>query len=296
MKIRLISFVFLLWNCFFGANLLHAATNTFSQVKDIPWSERSWEDRVFRSTHDENYTFNNRGTYVLDPYIWVYTKEFAERFRMPEEWIDPELKGAYAVAWRMTTIGEIMCGFGGKADSCWKPLNCQMDIYYDNRIDLQWNYPDLVRDNLMDGLSSGRFLGVTPSSRKRRYVGKPIYSSGGGDLIYGGKYNYGGARLAAFDREYEPGIGLLSFIGSGVCPMHTDKGNVQMIFENAQDMELYAKGKLPKKDVRPIHTIEFPQRFLQRANAAYTTQNNPNEDVMNNLIRGFFDSRKGNSK
>lgn len=281
--------------CFlFWVNLLHAETSNPTQTKEIPWNERSWEDRVFRSTHDENYTFQNRGTYVLDPYIWAYTKEFAERFRMPEEWIEPELKGAYAVAWRMTTIGEIMCGFGGKADSCWKPLNCQMDIYYDNRIDLSW-VTDAVRDTLIYGLSSERFLGMSPDSRERKIKRGKIMNSGGGDLSYG-KYNQGGSNLALFDREYEPGVGLISYIGSGVCPKYTGPEKVLMIYDNPQDMALYRQGKLPLKDIRPIHTITFPQRFLQRANTAYTAQNKPNEDVMNNLIRGFFDSRKGNIK
>jgi hypothetical protein len=284
--------------CFlFGINLLHAETNTPTQTKEIPWSERSWEDRVFRSTHDENYTFNNRGTYVLDPYVWAYTKAFAERFRMPEEWIETELKGALAVAWRMTTIGEIMCGFGGKADSCWKPLDCQMDIYYDNRIDLQWSYPEVVRDNLMNGLSSGNFLGVTPTSRKRRYADpdKSILGSGGGDLSHG-QYNQGGSFLVLFDREYEPGVGLISWIGSGVCPKYTGPDKVRMPFINVEDWQRYRYGKLAKKDIRLIHTIEFPLHFLQRANAAYTAQNKQNEDVMDNLIRGFFDRRKDNAK
>ena len=137
-----------------------------------------------------------------------------------------------------------------------------------------------MRDNLMDGLSSGRFLGVTQTSRKQRYVGKPIYSVGRGDLAYGGKYFYGAATLALFDREYEPGVGLLSYIGTGVCPRHTDKGSVQMIFKNAQDMDFYTRGKLSRENVRPMHAIEFPQRFMQRANAAYLAQNKPNEDAV----------------
>lgn len=275
----------------FGIALLHAETDAPTQTKEVPWNERSWEDRVFRSTHDENYTFQNRGTYVLDPYIWAYTKEFAERFRMPERWIEPDLKGAYAVAWRMTTIGEITCGYGGKADNCWKPLNCQMDIYYDNRIDLHWNYPEVIRDNLMNGLSSGRFLGVTPTSRKRRYTEKPILGSGGGGLRFG-KYSQGGSQLALFDREYEPGVGLISWVGSGVCPEYIGPEKVRMQFVNPDDFQQYRQGKLAEKEIRLIHIIEFSQRFLQRANAAYTAQNKPNEDVMNNLIRGFFDSRK----
>ncbi|WP_435626601.1 hypothetical protein [Candidatus Ferrigenium straubiae] len=293
-KINLAIFLILSLCFSFRIVLAHAETNTPAQIKEIPWSERSWEDKVFKSTHDDNYTFQNRGTYVLDPYIWAYTKEFAERFRMPEEWIEPELKGAYAVAWRMTTIGEIMCGYGGKADNCWKPLNCQMDIYYDNRIDLSW-VTDRVRDNLMNGLSSGRFLGLTPASREKQISRLSVMNSGGSELRYG-KYRQGGASLALFDREYDPGIGLLSYIGSGVCPQYIGPEKVQMIYENSRDLDQFTKGHLKRNDVRPIHIIEFPQRFLQRANAAYNAQNKPNEDVMNNLIRSFFDSRKGNTK
>lgn len=261
----------------------------------VPWKQRSWEDRVFQSTHDENYSFQDRGTYVLDPYVWAYTKEFAERFRMPEQWIESDLKGAYAVAWRMTTTGEIMCGFGGKADSCWKPLNCQMDIYYDNRIDLRWNYPDVIRDNLMDGLSSGRFLGVTQTSRKRRYADpeRPILASGGGGLRYG-KFSHGGAQLVLFDREYEPGIGLISWIGVGVCPKYMGPEKVRMQFVNPDDFQQFRHGKLAEKDVRLVHIVEFSQRFLQRANAAYNAQNKPNEDVIDNLIQDYFRAR-GNS-
>lgn len=286
------------------------------QAKEVPWEQRSWEDKVFKSTHDENYTFQNRGTYVLDPYIWAYTKEFAERFRMQEEWIEPELKGAYAVAWRMTTIGEIMCGHGGKADSCWKPLNCQMDVYYDNRIDLSW-ITDTVRDTLIYGLSSERFLGLTPSSREKKIKRQTVMNSGGGGFRHG-KYNQGGSDLALFDREYEPGVGLISYVGSGVCPGYVGPEKVssvqcakeinglcpkyigpeavQMIYENPQDKALVDEGKLPREKIRPIHTITLPRRFLERANAAYTTQNKPNEDVMNNLIRDFFNSRKGSAK
>jgi len=38
------------------------------------------------------------GSFVESPYIWVYTQEFAERFGMPERWIDEELEGAEAIA------------------------------------------------------------------------------------------------------------------------------------------------------------------------------------------------------
>jgi hypothetical protein len=292
------------------------AENLVSEVQNVPWDQRSWEDKVFQSTHDENYTFQNRGTYVLDPYIWAYTKEFAERFRMPREWIEPDLKGAYAIAWRMTTIGEIMCGHGGKADSCWKPLNCQMDIYYDNRIDLGW-VTDSVRDTLIYGLSSERFLGVSPDSREMKIKRRKIMNSGGSELRHG-KYRQGGSQLALFDRDIESGIGLISYVGTGVCPEYVGPKQVpstqcasqnnglctkyigpdpvQMIYENPQDLDLYVNGRITRDKVRAIYTITIPPSFLERANAAYAAQNKPNEDVTNTLTRDFFDSRKGNAK
>jgi hypothetical protein len=126
-----------------------------------------WDDWRY----EDYFTFRNGKSYVLDPYIWAYTAEFAERFRMPKCWIEPGLKGALAVAWRMTTIGRTLCGLGGRADSCWKPLNCQMDIYYDNRIELPWNYPEIQRDNVMLGLSSAEYIhDLSDSKRGRRYV------------------------------------------------------------------------------------------------------------------------------
>jgi hypothetical protein len=42
-----------------------------------------------------------RGTYKKDIHVWVYTSKFAKRFGMPQEWVDDELKGAEALAYRL---------------------------------------------------------------------------------------------------------------------------------------------------------------------------------------------------
>jgi hypothetical protein len=42
-----------------------------------------------------------RGTYTKDIHVWVYTSKFAKRFGMPQEWVDDELKGAEALAYRL---------------------------------------------------------------------------------------------------------------------------------------------------------------------------------------------------
>ena len=44
------------------------------------------------------------------------TAGFAERFDMPKQWIEPELKGILAVAFRMNKVGNDTCGLGGRAD------------------------------------------------------------------------------------------------------------------------------------------------------------------------------------
>jgi lipopolysaccharide/colanic/teichoic acid biosynthesis glycosyltransferase len=36
-----------------------------------------------------------------DIHVWVYTSKFAKRFGMPKEWVDDELKGAEALAYRL---------------------------------------------------------------------------------------------------------------------------------------------------------------------------------------------------
>lgn len=154
---RSLVFVFLLLSTSVTAEQLQADL-------EKPWDERTWEEKVYQSRYEDRYTFKHGKPYILDPWTWSYTKEFAERFRMPEQWIESELKGALAVAWRMTTIGDTTCGLGKKEDNCWKPLNCQLDVYYDNKIELPWVRPEVVLDNRMQGLSSSRFLEIPPKT------------------------------------------------------------------------------------------------------------------------------------
>ncbi|MEA3194556.1 MAG: hypothetical protein QOD26_2889 [Betaproteobacteria bacterium] len=253
--------------------------------------------------YEDYYTFKNGKPYTLDPYIWAYTNAFAERFRMPKEWIDPGLKGALAVAWRMTSVGNINCGYGGKEENCWRPLDCQLDTYYDSSIELPWNYPDVVRDNLMPGISSAEFLqDLTDSKRMRRYVDKQDPNrprgpmSAGGSIEFGNntQLNNGPSTVVLFDRAYESGVALVSRVGPGVCPPKSP-GDAVIRFLSRGDMESYRKGQLALKDVRAVHKIDLPESFLARLRPAYASQNKPNEDFMNNQIRQFFNGRLGTS-
>lgn len=188
----------------------------------------------------------------------------------------------------MTTIGDTTCGLSGRADNCWKPLSCQMDVYYDNRVELPWIKPEIIRDNRTRNLSSSQFLVVPPEKWPPEGKGGPF---GGGGLRHG-KFSQGGGILAMFDREFQTGIGLISWAGSGLCPQYTGPDAVVMTFENFDDYQKYSKGEIPAKDVRITHQIEFPRAFLERAKALYETQNKPNDETINRLKQQFLDSRK----
>lgn len=70
----------------------------------------------------------------MDEHIWVYTRRFAHRFGMPEEWINDELKGVEAAAWRTEKLGGSTCGWGGKADACKENDSNGLTLFFDTNI------------------------------------------------------------------------------------------------------------------------------------------------------------------
>jgi hypothetical protein len=279
------TFMQMSFNCFADTALTRE-----EEIKDIPWEQRTYEDKVMHSSYEDHYTFKHGKPYILDPWTWGYTKEFADRFRMPKQWIEPGLKGALAVAFRMTTIGNTMCGYGKKEDSCWKPLNCQLDVYYDNKLPIPWVKPEITKDNRMQGLSSGRFLEIVPKQFTKELpppTGGPV----GGTGVKSGKYNVGGY-LLYFDQNFQEGVGLIS--STGVCPSKdwANLPDVHMDFPNVEDLTKYGQGKLKQDDIRIEHRIDFPKSLIQRMNAIYEVQNKPNDAVMDGLLKGFFEQRK----
>lgn len=70
-----------------------------------------------------------RGTFRKDPNVWVYKKSFAERFGMPNRWVDDGLKGAEAVAFRIVESTTQSCGFFGDEEFCRPNLSCVFDMY-----------------------------------------------------------------------------------------------------------------------------------------------------------------------
>lgn len=271
--------------------LLLGAVSTHA---DQPQPKR-WEDMRY----EDHFTFKQGRKpygYTVDPWVWAYTKEFADKFRMPEKWVDPDLKGILAVAFRMSTIGNMNCGYGGKEDNCWPVLECQLDVYYDNSIKLPWTNEEIKQDFLLRGISSREFLyDVKGDKGIQRYKRKDSYPAvlEEAGVIQVGEYSSGAAPVSYFDREYQPGIGVVGWVGLGVCPKPIGVG--KMFFYDAQTREKMRKGEIAfkkMKDIKPQHVFEFSESFMRRANAVYEVENKSNQEVAQRLIKQFFESRK----
>lgn len=255
-----------------------AAQPTPSQVADQGASRPiNWQTR---------FTFEGQarpGPYTVDPHIWVYTKEFAERFGMPEEWISDELKGVDAAAWRKTKTGHITCGWGGKKDACREETTGILEVYIDtNKVKLPWGTWAIERKQL-DGyyplVISRMFL--TPSSKDcleektklkalRSSVPEPCgFGVGlqpfadpltGQDIFFykkkAGDPNQGGfTRVYAYDKSLYPGMAWLQF-------------GYQRIFSSYPEMavafRLETRNEPMGQTIRAFHEFILPKQFDRR--------------------------------
>jgi hypothetical protein len=217
-----------------------------------------------------------------DPFHWAVSKSFANRFGMPEKWIDNEINGALAVAWRTTTIGQITCGYGGDASTCWPPFTCQMDIYVDSDAPIPWRFSDVQRDFFWRGVSSFDFVPRRmPDPRRSRYVqsGEALGGKGLPFLTEGLRtksrhYTAGDGTfsLVYFDRAYAPGVALIGFISA--CPNPAVKDAAILRFYSEQE-QARTRGNIEKFS----HVIEFSEGFMERISAAYSLEEEKQKEL-----------------
>lgn len=74
--------------------------------------------------------------YTKDEYLWVVTPEFAAAYCMPPEFIDKELQGAEAIAYKPVQEGAENCGFGGNREACGRRTAHGFEIYYKSSLKL----------------------------------------------------------------------------------------------------------------------------------------------------------------
>lgn len=109
------------------------------------------------------------------------------------------------------------------------------------------------------------------------------------DMRYkkGGSMNSFLLRLWLFDREYEPGVVLLSY--KNACPAIEGDG-AGIINYHSQAELTRTRGVNPQS----VHTVEIPDVFVKKIRAIYKTQNKPNEAVSQRLYEDFLRARGTN--
>lgn len=87
--------------------------------------------------YENNQTFVGR-VYRKDNNVWIYTKEFADLFGMPGQYIG-DVQGIAAAAFRIEDTSIQECGFLGRADACRRVEECLLDLYFDeSKTPLPW--------------------------------------------------------------------------------------------------------------------------------------------------------------
>jgi hypothetical protein len=242
-----------------------------AQTQDLG---RSYADR-------QNPLLSKSGPIYMDPNVYAYTAEFAQRFQMPEQWITPDLKGADAVAWRMMPSYQ-ECGWGGDPKACRQVMECKIDLYFDHRRNpLPWDPTRAERYTTISG-SSLNFLANFPRREAlnhpnypvaRRKLHEPVRTgdhfaaddspfidpqSGKGLSIQ----NFSGyVPFTGYDKEVFPGMALLTLLDIGCRG-----GPRDATFVLARDLV-----RLPlsaEEKVSIAYTIVMPQSWRSRITQA----------------------------
>ena len=227
------------------------------------------------------------GPYAVDPHIWVYTKEFAERFGMPSEWVDPELTGVEAAAWRKTKTGHVSCGWGGKKDACREESTGILEVYIDTKkVTLPWAiwaserkqmnkfFPVVVSRTFLTPKTQDCLQAKTRLSGLRSINPEPCDSGVGlqpfADPISGqeiffykkkvaGSDRGGFSGIYAYEKSAYPGLVWLQFGYSRIFPSYP---------EMAVSFRLETRDKPMGETLRTFHEFVLPIQFDRRVKAA----------------------------
>lgn len=163
------------------------------------------------ATYEETFTPKAGKAYSEDINVWVYTSEFAERFGMPEAWIDDGLKGAYALAFRVHMRGNKTI-FPHKGPDVNMPIrDCIIDVYIPSDANISWaderesaryystpySPTYLAPQSQEDRVWRSRAVGIESPGKKAR---RPLVRLDGGTLL-----------LREYDKGLYSGVTYMSF-------------------------------------------------------------------------------------
>jgi hypothetical protein len=174
------------------------------------------KEKQWQSCDAAHYTGPREGrrNYTLDNYLWAVTPEFAKRYCMPESMVSSELKGAEAIAFRMTDGADMdRCGVNDQGQHhCTKQSRARFEIYLSQSLNLPAANPDVRFYESRRNTSEWLIEDHTPIQKDKSY-------------LYGkGQYTPPPGTVPRFGTMYRTGDGGHRF---GLVYLHASSKNVK---------------------------------------------------------------------
>ena len=101
-----------------------------------------------------------KSRYLKDDFTWFVTRDFAKRFCMPESFVDEQLKGAEALAWRVKPSEEAICSIKDGKEICSRKNLFELDLYLKSNLALPKADPEVLYywNDLQPISSSGEII------------------------------------------------------------------------------------------------------------------------------------------
>ena len=217
-----------------------------------------------------------RGTYRKDTNVWVYTSAFAKRFGMPQQWIDDDLKGAEALAYRLDLdVYGIKCGYFSDVESCRPSTACVVDMYIDDKVDLPWNTKrrfDSRYGNKSISVLIPQDINDEPGWGGRAIKRGQQYKLGL-DVVYvsGSKLVLNNYHLLEYDRDIYKNLDYVS--GTMTCGSFGKSRDIKVEIDKPA---LRKDGSIKYHYGSLAHSITVPNSFMERIETYDKAQYEPN--------------------
>ena len=217
-----------------------------------------------------------RGTYKKDTHVWVYTSAFAKRFGMPQEWVDDELKGAEALAYRLDLdVYGTKCGYFSNVENCRPATACVVDMYIDDKANLPWNnkarYASMY-GRKSKGILRSQYPNDKPAYLYRRTKRGQQYKLGL-DVVYvsGSKLVLNNYHILEYDKDIYKNLDYIS--GTMTCRSFGKSRSIKIEIDKPV---LRKNGSIKYNYGSLAHSITVPNSFMQRIEAYDKAQYEPN--------------------
>ncbi len=171
--------------------------------------------------YEDVFTEKSGRAYTPDTNVWIYTQSFADRFDMPRQWVNNDLKGAYAAAYRVQKFPVGLRYMAGDPDKSMPDRRCILDVFVPSDAPIPWASEDGAAFVPEPPDASLYVLPVKTTDRLARRRLGGFASLGLRTWLRSDGGSSGGLYVRRYDRQLYPGVSYLSMNMGCVTPPRT---------------------------------------------------------------------------